>query len=100
MAVTRFNSLIGFCYYIVCRQTTSLLEEIGGIEQVNSNFNADRIPKNLSELFQQNLVAWADFTRTKTIESAETVITQSIWNNKSILIENKSIFTRIFQCTI
>ena len=72
------------------------VEECGGIENIGTNFNAQRIPKNIPDFFRQNLLTWAEYTSSSKVDTIQTVLNQPIWNNKYILINDKSIFYRNF----
>ena len=76
---------------------SSSLESIGGMEQIGTNFNPQRIPASTPDIIRQQLLAWADYANTQSsIEKIQIILNQNIWNNKYIQIDNKSVFYRTF----
>ena len=67
------------------------LESIGGTKALGANFDAKRIPKNLSNFYKSVLGNWAEYCNEEVI-TPEQVGNQVLWNNKYIRVNNNPLF--------
>ena len=70
-----------------------LLSDIGGKLILYCNFDTRKLPIYLPDFYKECLDAWSVLNSSDVI-SYDDVVNQTIWNNKFILIENKSCFIK------
>ena len=69
------------------------LGDIGGKFILRCNFDTRKLPIYLPDCYKDGLDAWSDVSTTSVV-SYDDVVNQTIWNNKFILIENKSCYVK------
>jgi len=67
----------------------AFLGDIGGKSILCCNFDTCKLPIYLPDFYKECLDAWS-YVSTTNVVSYDDVVNQTIWNNKFILIENKS----------
>ena len=67
------------------------LGDIGRKSILCCNFDTRKLPIYLPDFYKECLDAWSDVS---TYVSYDNVVNQTIWNNKFILIENKSCYIK------
>ena len=71
----------------------TFLGDIGGKSILCCNFDTRKLPIYLPDFYEECLDAWSDVGTTSVV-SYDDVVNQTIWNNKFILIENKSCYIK------
>jgi len=69
------------------------LGEIGGKSLLCFNFDSRKLPIYLPDSYKECLDAWSAVS-TSSVVTYDDVVNQTIWNNKFILIENKSCYIK------
>ena len=69
----------------------TFLGDIGGKCILYCNFDTRKFPIYLPDFYKECLDAWSDVSTTSVVPYDD-VVNQTIWNNKFILIENKSCY--------
>ena len=69
------------------------LSNIGGINNIRSNFNVSSIPKEIPNFYKECLKSWASFVSSEPTDINEILI-QPIWNNNKICQNGKSFFIK------
>lgn len=59
------------------------LKKIGGIKCIRENFAVSRIPKDLPKFYSNVLKNWAELSYSE-VESIQSILRQSLWNNTHI----------------
>ena len=67
--------------------------DIGGKFILRCNFDTHKLPIYLPDFYKECLYAWSDVSTTSVV-SYDDVVNQTIWNNKFILIKNKSCYAK------
>ena len=73
----------------------SCLKEVGGRFLLRCNFDVSKLPVKIPAFYKDCLVSWSSLVKW-TNETMDGVLEQTIWNNKFILIENKSVYYSSF----
>ena len=71
----------------------TFLGNIGGKSILYCNFDTRKLPIYLPDFYKECLDAWS-YVSTTSVVSYDDVVNQTIWNNKFILIENKSCYVK------
>ena len=71
----------------------TFLGNIGGKSILYCNFDTRKLPIYLPDFYKESLDAWS-YVSTTSVVSYDDVVNQTIWNNKFILIENKSCYVK------
>ena len=71
----------------------TFLGDIGGKFVLRCNFDTRKLPIYLPDFYKECLDAWS-VVSAKSVVSYDDVVNQTIWNNKFILIENKSCYVK------
>jgi len=71
----------------------TFLGEIGGKSILCCNFDTRKLPIYLPDFYKECLDAWSAVS-TSSVITYDDVVNQTIWNNKFILIENKSCYIK------
>ena len=69
------------------------MSNIGGINNIRSNFNVSSIPKEIPNFYKECLKSWASFVSSEPTDINEILI-QPIWNNNKICQNGKSLFIK------
>ena len=75
--------------------TISIWKKIGGLRQICTNFDGQRIPNSIPPFYKQLLTPWSDYTQVNP-EDLLTILNQSVWNNRFIKADKISIFYKPF----
>ena len=71
----------------------TFLGDIGGKFNLCCNFDTRKLPIYLPDFYKECLDAWSDIN-TSSVVSYDDVVNQNVWDNKFILIENKSCYIK------
>ena len=71
----------------------TFLGDTGGKSILCCNFDTRKLPIYLPDFYKECLDAWS-YVSTTNVVSCHDVVNQTIWNNKLILIENKSCYIK------
>ena len=69
------------------------MSNIGGINNIRSNFNVSSIPKEIPNFYKECLKSWASFVSSDPTGINE-ILLQPIWNNNKICQNGKSFFIK------
>ena len=72
----------------------TVLGEVGGKFILHCDFDTNKLPIYLPNFYKECLDAWSVLNTTAKVTSYDDIVNQIIWNNKHILIQDKSIFIK------
>ena len=75
-------------HYTKVDNLQSLPEEIGGLENIRSNFDYSKIPKKLSKYYKNCFEAFAKFVN-KVPASKQEALIQPVWNKLNVNIKQQ-----------
>ena len=69
------------------------LDQIGGVDNIRSNFDIKRLPENIPQFYEVIFRVWSEFASCIP-DSYDQIALQTVWNNKVISIRGESVFMK------